>query len=81
MIFTGKNCGGDLFNKVADLQRDSNADVFLWNLENLYEHLFKRPPVVAASVAKTGKTNKNVDTPWMFLLKHNECGHIRKTVL
>ena len=29
VIFTGKNCGGDLFNKVADLQRDSNADVFL----------------------------------------------------
>ena len=31
------------------LKRDSDTGVFLWNLQNFYEHLFYRTPPVAAS--------------------------------
>ena len=59
------------------LQRDSNTGIFLWNFQNLQEHLFYRTPLVAASVAKTDqKKQKDItrkDTQLrIFLLKHND---------
>ena len=40
------------------LKRDSNVGFFLWDFRNLSEQLFKRKPVVAASVAKTDQKNE-----------------------
>ena len=56
------NCGGvcfliklQTFKPATLLKRDSSAGVFPSNLQNLWENLFKRPPLVAASVAETDK--------------------------
>ena len=45
-IFTGKHVccslfkiGLQAFRPVALLKRDSNTDAFLWNLQNIYQHL------------------------------------------